>query len=366
LLALLPENTNADKVLRAVQDVAVLVQGCWVVKSELLYQKNACSPYSGIGSEVLTHGRDYIMWMFTKSRTLNRKEIIIVIKLPREDLKEILEQMATWHATNGWEFMLPSDTIFPERYPDVFQRQQNLWNKKSQQLLKLSKINKESPKKLPPEIRSPRQRRRTKSHRESDSENSGSELRISEIGDGEIKIKSEPMDHPIKNGHCNLVDTNSVFVPSSEELEELKHFVREKLLEHHCVSVSELRRLLERKLAASPPGHILSKLMSDQLLGRAAEQAGASLIKAQWPSNQQEEPLYAITKLEDSLDPWRGALFEVFKTSTKLRKSTFRNKVNNVAAGSISETDLTKLLEEYCVCNKRAMFSLKGTCPANS
>ena len=73
--------------------VALLVQGCWVVKSELLYPTGSHSAVSGASFEALCRGRDYIMWRFTQHRHLTRKDIASVIKLHAEDVKDILEQV---------------------------------------------------------------------------------------------------------------------------------------------------------------------------------------------------------------------------------------------------------------------------------
>ena len=61
---------------------------------QLLYPKDSLSAFSGVSGEILCRGRDYIMWRFTQSRYLVRKDITSVIKLPAEDVKDVLEQMA--------------------------------------------------------------------------------------------------------------------------------------------------------------------------------------------------------------------------------------------------------------------------------
>jgi DNA-directed RNA polymerase-3 subunit RPC5 len=56
-------NVSIDEisVLRSTQAVAVLVQGCWVVKSELLYPTDFVSDVSGISGDLMQKGRDYIV-----------------------------------------------------------------------------------------------------------------------------------------------------------------------------------------------------------------------------------------------------------------------------------------------------------------
>lgn len=44
-----------------------------------------------------------------------------------EDVKDFLEHMAVPRINRGWEFLLPSDSDFIKKHPDVAQRQHMLW-----------------------------------------------------------------------------------------------------------------------------------------------------------------------------------------------------------------------------------------------
>ena len=48
LMALLTKGTDPTSALRCLQQVALMVQGCWVVKSDVLYPKDSLSPHSGV------------------------------------------------------------------------------------------------------------------------------------------------------------------------------------------------------------------------------------------------------------------------------------------------------------------------------
>ncbi len=90
LMGLLASGTDSTSVLRCIQQVALLVQGNWVVKrfgssppwvnawcfrrwsakllcvcfvvdSDVLYPKNSCSSHSGVPAEVLCRGRDFVV-----------------------------------------------------------------------------------------------------------------------------------------------------------------------------------------------------------------------------------------------------------------------------------------------------------------
>ncbi|KTG06180.1 hypothetical protein cypCar_00039425, partial [Cyprinus carpio] len=126
-MGLLASGTDSTAVLRCIQQVALLVQGTWVMKSDVLYPKNTCSSHSGVPAEVLCRGQDFVMWRFTSERTLMRKEVTAIIKLPPEDVKDFLEQMSVPRLNRGWEFLLATDHDFIRKHPDVAQRQHMLW-----------------------------------------------------------------------------------------------------------------------------------------------------------------------------------------------------------------------------------------------
>lgn len=208
LMLLLSSDVDSVAVLRALQQVAMLVQGCWVVKSDILYPKDSCSPHSGVAAEILCRGRDYVKWRFTQCRLLIRQDIAAIIKLPPDDVKDILEQMARQRrGSKGWEFALPWDADFIQRYPDVVQRQQLLWEARGQQLVKSlrgTKAMAANDKGSAAEVKNsspakPRQRRRTKSQRESDSEAPISDvsrvetLELETEAAGVLRVKEEPM-----------------------------------------------------------------------------------------------------------------------------------------------------------------------------
>lgn len=396
--------------LRALQQVAVLVQGCWVVKSDILYPNNSTSPHSGVSADTLTRARDYVMWKFTQSRSIIRKEITAAIKIPPEDMTEILEQMALQRMKKGWEFLLPCDYDFLNRYPEVVERQKMLWDGCWQLLAKTIKLHDfGSPEKgtaenkangSPPKIR---QRRRAKSQRDSlslESESIPSEgfkqsnmpnecvsitnnstglkpnpikteplsppLRVNsfECGQGDVvNIKSEPMD---VSEPYNGTDTNvDEFTPSPELFSELTVFVQERLPSRFCMPISELRRALTLKLAESPPGHILSRGVSDCLLEKACKAAGAEQIQIQWPTGNTPEPMFAMVEMGDARDAWREILVKMYRTNFKFRKNTIKKRLEEETGAAVPDDEFKKFMQECCISGKNG-FYLKGMLPAGS
>ncbi|KAJ7361996.1 DNA-directed RNA polymerase III subunit RPC5 [Desmophyllum pertusum] len=136
LCRLLSPATKEASVLKCVQQYAVLVQGCWVVKSELLYPEEASVPTV----ELLLI---FYMWRFNQSRLVMRKDIKSVTKLPSEDIKEMLDQMSRMKVTLGWEFVLPYDLEFIQKHPDVYKQQLTMWEAKYQVLQKQLNVPKQ-------------------------------------------------------------------------------------------------------------------------------------------------------------------------------------------------------------------------------
>lgn len=124
----------ASSLLKVLQQVAVLVQGNWVVKSDILHPKDGKSE-SGVANELVQRGRDYMLYSFSKNSTIMRNEIAEVVCLPGNDLITILKGVARRRGNRGaWEFLLPTDQNFILKYPDVVQRQEMIWQSRHEQL----------------------------------------------------------------------------------------------------------------------------------------------------------------------------------------------------------------------------------------
>ncbi|ENN76053.1 DNA-directed RNA polymerase III subunit RPC5 [Dendroctonus ponderosae] len=150
------EGVTADALLKNLQKVGVLVRGNWVVKSEVLYPENTFSATSGVPAELMCRARDYILYLFTKHQYVERTKVSSLLRLPTEEVKEILAGMAQLQTHNkGWELSLPTDQNFLSRHADVAQRQNLFWEHRYHQLSQFL-------------IQPSRQRRKSKSASESE------------------------------------------------------------------------------------------------------------------------------------------------------------------------------------------------------
>jgi len=127
--------------LRAVQHVALLIQGNWVVKSEILYpfcdkEKVKLCGVTGIHPSILSKARDYVLNQFTVNRVVDRDVVTKATQIPTQDMKAILHHISVYKKNVGWEFRLPFDAAFVNKHPEVVERQKMIFNAKQQQLQK--------------------------------------------------------------------------------------------------------------------------------------------------------------------------------------------------------------------------------------
>uniref|UniRef100_A0A915K900 DNA-directed RNA polymerase III subunit RPC5 n=1 Tax=Romanomermis culicivorax TaxID=13658 RepID=A0A915K900_ROMCU len=112
LIPLLPPGADSDVVLKSLQNCACLVQGCWIVKSELLYPRHMKSPKSGLSGEYLCRIRDLVLYKFRQNPYLDKKEITSCVKINNEDLTDILKPISKFRQQKGYQFLIDCDEGF--------------------------------------------------------------------------------------------------------------------------------------------------------------------------------------------------------------------------------------------------------------
>nr|XP_006818447.1 PREDICTED: DNA-directed RNA polymerase III subunit RPC5-like [Saccoglossus kowalevskii] len=382
LLTLISGHSDVMAVLRSLQQVAVLVQGCWVVKSDVLYPKDTISANSGVSAEILCRGRDYIMWRFTQSRYVVRKEVAAVTRLPSDDIKEFFEQMSRMQVNQGWQFILKYDQEFVEKYPEVVQRQLMLWDAKYQQLaksLKLSKTEMEKSDKknksketvpggLGVEVISGKERVKQARMKAKSRADSNSHAGTEPVA-METETNSASQSNKMHHATSNHIDHNGPQsdVPSNQLLRtEVTNFVREKLLQQYILTISELRRMLVSKLAECPPGNVLSSGVSDTLLEECACDIGAQSLQLPWPNNTsvEDKRILALANHGDAYDQYRSVIIDMYQHNFKYRRNQFTEKFQEtLKMEPSSKAEFDKIIKTCCV-SRGAFWYLKGTVQA--
>ncbi|XP_031699447.1 DNA-directed RNA polymerase III subunit RPC5 [Anarrhichthys ocellatus] len=381
LMGLLASGTDSTAALRCIQQVALLVQGNWVVKSDVLYPKNTCSPHSGVPAEVLCRGRDFVMWRFTLERSVMRKEIASIIKLPPEDVKEFLEHVAVPRVNRGWEFLLPTDAEFVKKHPDIGHRQHMLWLGIQSKLEKVFNFSKEDfrPKNSPqpePVHVSGEQRLKVAHERAQGNQSSlQKDLDARRAGDG-VHVKQEPIEEPmdtsssVPNGSVNGYPsaTSPAFDHTNGDggnapAQELQDFVIKTFRKHFVLTLSEFKRLLSLHLASMPVGRSVFPSISDHMLQDAILLCQCKQIMVPFPAQTtaatDEKKVFALWETGDESDKHRQVLYELYKKNYRIRRNVIQVKLTQ-EFGDFPKADVDRLLHECCI-SHAGMWYLKGT-----
>ncbi|XP_017198006.1 DNA-directed RNA polymerase III subunit RPC5 isoform X4 [Oryctolagus cuniculus] len=410
LMSLLGPSVDSVAVLRGIQKVAMLVQGNWVVKSDILYPKDSSSPHSGVPAEVLCRGRDFVMWKFTQSRWVVRKEVAAVTKLCAEDVKDFLEHMAVVRINKGWEFLLPYDGEFIRKHPDVVQRQHMLWTSIQAKLEKVYNLVKETmPKKLdgqsgPTGLVSGDQRvqvAKTKAQQnhaflERELQRRKEQIRASAVLPG-VRIKEEPMSEEEEDEQEGEEEEEPMDTSPSGGLNnrlanglpagravggdsfnghpppgcantpvarELRAFVEATFQRQFVLTLSELKRLFNLHLASLPPGHTLFSGISDRMLQDTVLAAGCKQILVPFPpqtaASPDEQKVFALWESGDMSDQHRQVLLEIFSKNYRVRRNMIQSRLTQECGEDLSKQEVDKVLKDCCV-SHGGMWYLKGT-----
>ncbi|XP_007516625.1 DNA-directed RNA polymerase III subunit RPC5 [Erinaceus europaeus] len=407
LMSLLGPSVDSVAVLRGIQKVAMLVQGNWVVKSDILYPKDSSSPHSGVLAEVLCRGRDFVMWKFTQSRWVVRKEVATVTKLCAEDVKDFLEHMAVVRINKGWEFLLPYDGEFIKKHPDVVQRQHMLWTGIQAKLEKVYNLAKETMPKKPDGQSGPAglvsgdqrvqvaKSKAQQNHALLDRElqRRKEQLRASEILPG-VRVKEEPLseegeeeeereaeeaEEPMDTSLSSLPGRLANGLPAGADsfnghpppgcantpvAQELWAFVRATFQRQIVLTLSELKRLFNLHLAGLPPGHLLFSGISDRMLQDTVLAAGCKQILVPFPpqtaASPDEQKVFALWDSGDMSDQHRQVLLEIFSKNYRVRRNLIQSRLTQECGEDLSKQEVDKVLKDCCV-SYGGMWYLKGT-----
>lgn len=157
LLSLLTENdtVTAQNLLKVLPQIATLVQGNWIIKSEFLFLEDTFSQVNGVPANYMCQARDYVvstyllpqfllnctknffqLSLFTKNKHLESSKASCVINLPNEELREIFSGIGKLCYGKGWELRLSLDSKFIEKYPNIVEQQNSMWAQREIQLKK--------------------------------------------------------------------------------------------------------------------------------------------------------------------------------------------------------------------------------------
>eukprot|EP00466_Bigelowiella_natans_P019318 jgi/Bigna1/127968/aug1.5_g2676 len=116
---------DVDIALQELKRNSLMVQGNWVERSGLTLKNRQA------------HARNYLLASFDRTRRLERKQLIPVLKLDYETTTKLLSELGRPLGDGYWEFRKPTDTEFMKRYPTLTSKQARSVSKKYAFSLKL-------------------------------------------------------------------------------------------------------------------------------------------------------------------------------------------------------------------------------------
>jgi DNA-directed RNA polymerase-3 subunit RPC5 len=120
-----------EELIPLIENVAVMIRGVWVIKSEFNEKINA-KPKETLKHPRLSAVRDYLLYLFYKFERVNRSEFVRETKITSDQAFTMLNEIGTvvrdMDSPSGvWELKVPPDYGFVDRKPEVFRRQQDEW-----------------------------------------------------------------------------------------------------------------------------------------------------------------------------------------------------------------------------------------------
>ncbi|CAD5119869.1 DgyrCDS8453 [Dimorphilus gyrociliatus] len=310
--------SDSSTLLWQVQQVGLLIQGCWVLKSEILYdesQKHLVSP------------RDFVLWKFVQSRDILRKDLAQALKISPDQLKNVLLTVArSKGVTRHWEFLMDTDKDFIDNHPETVHKQQRQWIAKQQELQKILNID----------LTTNQKRRRQSSTRIDDDTKSP-------------KVRSRHTSG--KSQESPAIDAKSLNDKLTEVDREksLQSFIKILMTNHHVLSLTEIRRQLNMKLAQLDAGHPLT-CVSEVELEEAVTKAGSKKFGQ----------VFVMMEYGDGLDIIRQCVLDKMNKDFKVRIGLVKERVEEVTGKPANEAECKRILKDMCS-SRGSLWVLKNS-----
>ncbi|XP_022181333.1 DNA-directed RNA polymerase III subunit RPC5 isoform X3 [Myzus persicae] len=132
-----PSDESLTTILIHLKEIAVLVRGNWVIKSEVIYPDNTISSHFGLNFEVMRILRDYTIHLLDSGQIVNRKNIGKMFNAPPEEVKDVLTSVAVLDKTKTWKLLVTDNDGFLEtvdNYHEICKEQSDWWTTRIKQI----------------------------------------------------------------------------------------------------------------------------------------------------------------------------------------------------------------------------------------
>eukprot|EP01103_Thecamoeba_quadrilineata_P019831 TRINITY_DN8221_c0_g1_i1.p1 TRINITY_DN8221_c0_g1~~TRINITY_DN8221_c0_g1_i1.p1 ORF type:complete len:405 (+),score=56.70 TRINITY_DN8221_c0_g1_i1:32-1246(+) len=119
--------SNLSELLICMSQVAVLVQGCWVLRPVFTCYKR----------KLLQTVYEFILLLFTKDRFVKREDVYNATGIDNKIIVDMLSKVAIpikGINSPGWELKLPYDSYFDENFLDVVEQYREYWESSQERI----------------------------------------------------------------------------------------------------------------------------------------------------------------------------------------------------------------------------------------
>lgn len=111
-------DVSDEQILSVLQRNAHLVQGCWVPRTPLIFERGSSESFS----------RDYTLLLFSKKSVIHSSVLQSKKKLIADAMRKFLNMFGIERPSLGdYKFKLPTDISFLKKYPDIAKEQEQKW-----------------------------------------------------------------------------------------------------------------------------------------------------------------------------------------------------------------------------------------------
>ncbi|KRZ05653.1 DNA-directed RNA polymerase III subunit RPC5 [Trichinella zimbabwensis] len=359
LLNQLPYDVNFDEVLSLLDEYALLVQGCWVLKSEFSIEEGFEDARTDIQRTLLLVARDFLLYKFTKNRVVLLRELERMLPIEEHIWRYFLMEIARMVPRLGWQFVHPKDISFLHSFPKVAQKQEEIWKNKYVHLVKViaDYENERTNKKATVAGTS----RKVKSGKSASSDSSCKGSAVVKSSPTPARPEPKVKKQPSRNSDKNAMGGGNVVIlkvePGTENATANDHFhLLDGKRKQKVVVIdksqndlqAELCSMFQRKRVYSLD-FITSRVISrfpavcDEMIEKCSEAIGAIRIEG----GKMDKVFYGFIGI-DTCRELRRQIINLLRDKGRFRFKTFKQACLDKGLTTQTDEQLKSLLKEYC------------------
>ncbi|KRZ34965.1 DNA-directed RNA polymerase III subunit RPC5 [Trichinella pseudospiralis] len=360
LLNQLPYDVNFDEVLSLLNEYALLVQGCWVLKSEFSIEEGFEDTRTDIQRTVLLVARDFLLYKFTKNRVVLLRELERMLPIEEHIWRYFLMEIARMVPRLGWQFVHSKDISFLHSFPKVAQKQEEIWKNKYVHLVKViaDYENERTHKKAAVAGTS----RKVKSGKSASSDSSCKGSAVVKSSPTPARLQPKVKKQSSRNSDKNAMGDSNVTTilkvePGTESATVSDHFhildgkkkqkvvvidKRQNELQAELCSMFQRKRVYSLDFITS---RVISRFpdVCDEMIEKCSEAIGAIRIEG----GKMDKVFYGFIGI-DTCRELRRQIINLLRDKGRFRFKTFKQACLGKGLTAQTDEQLKSLLKEYC------------------